>query len=403
MWQPVQCAIVVLLIANPVVADDTRNNLSESGNLWDKTLEYAGAGLEGARRLWREEQAAEARLWEDLTPYLDEILVLQDRQRVLPESAWFGEDQTSNAEQINVLLDEAVAVLVGSNVLRARVRELVDAMAENRRAIGELKRRKISAPSDSLWRQTVGDIEDAIAEREQVLAEQRRALNAVQNATTAGLREMGLDIDAEGLEFLLSTVVGDDVVDMTLAFEQVRGLTAQLEALTAESREDLPVARRYYGMYTVLLGILDHMHAGLIDDIERDYLPRIGAIGERARSLQKETRALQTKVSSAVLRANLEAQQLTIDAARRYTDYLSRQRQQVSTSRERLAHDLAVARNTYETVKMSGDLVALMQNSRQLLDTLFRLQVPPLRAFENVQMKREFERLTLRLREDGAG
>ena len=70
--------------------------------------------------------------------------------------------------------------------------------------------------------------------------------------------------------------------------------------------------------------------------------------------------------------------------------------------RERLSHDLAVAQNTYETVKMSGELVALMQGSRHHVDSFFNLQVPPLRAFENVEMKREFQRLTSTLREDGA-
>jgi hypothetical protein len=280
------------------------------------------------------------------------------------------------------------------------VRDLARAMAENRSAISELKRRKIAAPSDSLWRETVQDIDDEIAERERILAQQQAAMDEVRRATAAELRAMGLEIDAEGLEFLLSTVVGDDVVDMTLAFEQVRQLTAQLETLTAESGEDLPTARRYYGIYTILLKVLDHMHAGLIESIERNYLPRIAAIGERADVLRRETEQLEARSPSPVLNANLEAQRLTIEAAQRYADYLERQRQQVAASRERLARDLAVAQNTYETVKMSGDLVALMQDSRQMLDSLFRLQVPPLRAFENAEMKREFQRLTSTLRAD---
>jgi hypothetical protein len=99
-----------------------------------------------------------------------------------------------------------------------------------------------------------------------------------------------------------------------------------------------------------------------------------------------------------VLAANLQAQALTIKAARRYREYLRGQRTQVAASRERLDRDLAVARNTYETVKVSGELVALMKDSRHLLDTLFGLQVPPLRAFENREMKQEFERLTSSLR-----
>jgi len=390
----------LVLVSSSAAAGVVRDSMDEADELWDRTLEYAGSGIERARRFWREQHAGDSRLWQDLMPRLDEILALQDRQRELPESAWFGEDQDSNASRINALLDEAAGILVGNNALRVQVRHLAQVMSDNRRAITDLKRRRMAAPSDSLWRKTVQDIEDEIAERERVLTEQQKELERVRRMTATELRDMGLDIDAEGLEFLLSTVVGDDVLDMTLAFEQVRRLTEQLEALTSGGREDLPTARRYYGMYTVLLEILDHMNATMIDSIEQNYLPRIAAIGERARELRQQTRELQAYAPSAVLQANLEAQQLTIDAAGSYADYLQRQRQQLLTSRQRLSLDLAVARNTYETVKMSGDLVALMEDSQLLLDSLFRLQVPPLRAFENAEMKREFQRLTSTLRED---
>ncbi len=392
--------ILGLTLVSSSAAGVMEDSLNEADELWDKTLEYAGSGIERARRFWREQQAGDARLWQDLMPRLDEILALQDRQRELPESAWFGEDQVSNTSRINALLDEAAEILVGNNALRARIRQLARGMNDNRRAITDLKRRRMAAPSDSLWRKTVQDIEDEIAERERMLTEQQKELDRVRRMTASELREMGVDIDAEGLEFLLSTVVGDDVVDMTLAFEQVRRLTEQLEALTSRGREDLPTARRYYGMYTVLLEILDHMNATLIGSIEQDYLPRIAAIGGRARELRRQTRELQAHAPSAVLQANLEAQQLTIDAAGSYADYLQRQRQQLLTSRQRLSLDIAVARNTYETVKMSGDLVALMEDSQVLLDSLFRLQVPALRAFENAEMKREFQRLTSTLRKD---
>jgi hypothetical protein len=251
-----------------------------------------------------------------------------------------------------------------------------------------------------MWRKTVGDIEDEIAERERLLAEQQQAMADLHTEAAAELRAMGLDIDAEGLDFLLSTVVGDDVMDMTLAFEQVRALTEQLEVLTVESREDLPTARRYYGMYVVLLKALDHMHAALLEGIATDYLPRIDAIGRRARELQQETQTLIAQRPSRVLESNLAAQRLTIEAAGRYAEYLKGQQHQVEASRQRLAQDIAVAQNTYETVKMSGDLVAMMQDSRQLLDSLFRLQVPPLRAFENLEMKQEFQRLTSALRQE---
>ena len=384
----------LILFATSASADVVDESLQRADALWDKTVESAGAMLDKARRLWREEHPEGAQLWEDLIPRLDEAITLQNKQRQLPKTTWFGEDQASNAEEMNALLDEVATILVGNHTLRDRMRELNEAMADNRQSIVDLKRRKMTAPSNSVWRKTVADVEDEIAERELLLTEQQRAMADLHTRIAEELRLMGLDIDAEGLEFLLSTVVGDDVMDMTLAFEQVRRLTEQLETLTVESREDLATARRYYGMYAVLLKTLDRMHVALLDSIQSDYRPRIDAIARRARELQKETRALHAQESSPLLAANLAAQQLTIDAAQRYAEYLLGQQRQVAVSRQQLSRDIAVAQNTYETVKMSGDLVALMQNSRQLLNDLFRLQVPPLRAFENLEMKREFQRLT---------
>lgn len=387
-------AMLLPLSAVVGASEAVDRSLETADRLWEETVNAAGQAVERARRFWRDDNQPDAELWKALIPRLDEVMALQDRQRDLPESAWFGEDRASNNEVINGLLDEVTRILIGSHRLREDMQALSEAMAENRASIVELKRRKLTAPSDSLWRKTVSDIIEEIGERETLLAEQQNAMVDLHARTAVLLRGKGLDLDAEEVEFLLATVVGDDVIDMALVFGKVRELTAQLEVLTVESKEDLATARRYYGMYAVLLKTLEHMHAVLIDRIQTEYAPRIESIRERARELQRETRALHATGSSPVLQSNLEAQQLTIDASARYSDYLIRQQQQVVTSRERLARDLAVAMNTYETVKMSGDLVALMQNSRQRLDSLFQLQVPPLRAFENLEMKREFERLT---------
>ena len=393
--------LALFLSSSVASADVVEQSLQKADQLWDRTVEYAGSTLGQARRLWQEQHPEDAQLWEDLIPKLDEVIVLQDRERQLPESAWFGEDRESNNEDINEILDDVATLLIGDDALRDRMRELNRAMADNREEIVDLKRQKLTAPTDSMWRKTISDIDADIADREALLVEQQEAMADLFAETAATLQANGVEIDAEGLEFLLSTVVGDDVMDMTLAFEQVKQLTAQLESLTVESREDLPTARRYYGMYSVLLRTLDYMHGSLLDSIENDYRPRIDAIADRAQTLQQETRALYKQGKSRVLASNLEAQQLTIDAAGRYGEYLQHQQRQVELSRQRLSRDIAVARNTYETVKMSGDLVALMQDSRHLLDSLFRLQVPPLRAFENLEMKREFQRLTSTLREQG--
>ncbi len=87
-----------------------------------------------------------------------------------------------------------------------------------------------------------------------------------------------------------------------------------------------------------------------------------------------------------------------MDAAETYRGYLEQQRKGIEQAREKLGKNLQVATNTYETVKISGDLLRVMRASEELFELLFDLQVPELKPFENVELKREFEKLTTRLR-----
>jgi len=134
--------------------------------------------------------------------------------------------------------------------------------------------------------------------------------------------------------------------------------------------------------------------------IAKRYVPQIDAIITRARELTAETRALQERSpdKAELLAANLSAQQLTIQAAGVYRDYLTDQERQIAAARLELERDIAAAWNTYETVRVSGELVGLVRSSRKLLDGLLDRQVPALRPFQNLEMKREFEKLTAQLR-----
>lgn len=395
----------LLLLALTVHAEPAEEAPQAEPGLWDKTVDWVGGAWDRTRDLFREtgEEEGFARIWEDIVPKLEEALTLEDRQRELPEKAWFGEDQRSNRKAVNELLDESIAILSisPSQRYREKIRELEEAVQKTQAGIAELRQKRVSAPRDSTWQKTVNDYDAAIGERLDRIEQLRSELRAVRANFAAELRNLGLEVSDEQLEFLLSTVIGDDLIEMGAAFDNVKDITLQLERLMVESRENLDSARRYYGIYTVLLKVLERMHRHLIDAVDGRYVPEIDAIIARTRELMAETRALQQRSASEqqILAANLEAQQLTLRTADLYRDYLVEQARRVEAARKRLDHDIAIAENTYETVKVSGELVALMQNSEQLLDTLLSRQVPALRTFENLEMKREFEKLTARLRE----
>ncbi len=380
--------------------EDTRDS---AGKLWDGTRSAAGGAWEDTRELIEPRDRDHFDLvWDQVLPKLDETLVLQERQGGLPESAWFGEDQESNQEAIDALLDEAVAVLSTSDVqhYRARIRVLQEETEQAREDIADARRRRVSAPESSMVKRTVKDFDQEIAEREADVERYREELSRVRRGFGADLRKLGLDLSDEQLDLLLSTVVGDNLIDLGIVFDNVKAITAQLEELVRESGEDLQSARRYYGMYLVLLKSLNQMHLHVERAIAERYIPQIDAIISRAKALTVETRSLKERSpdKADLLDANLSAQHLTIQAAGVYREYLIEQGREVADARRELERDVAAAWNTYETVRVSGELVGLVRSSRKLLDGLLDRQVPALRPFRNLEMKREFEKLTAQLR-----
>ena len=374
-----------------------------AGEWWQRSRETAGEAWESTRGLLSEgDQNHFGRVWDQVLPKLEDTLALQERQAELPERAWLGADQQSNQEAINDLLDEAVDILSTSSLegYRGRIRRLKTEIAEARQDIADYRQRRVSAPAESYVKKTVEDYNRAIAKREANIKRYEEELTTIKGDFAAELRRLGLKLSDGQLEFLLSTVVGDNLIDLGIVFDNVKAITAQLEQLVEQSGEDLQNARRYYGLYVIVLKSLKHMHLQVEQAIADQYIPQIDAIIDRARTLSTETRTLQARSPDDrdLLAANLEAQQLTIEAGGVYRQYLTEQAQQVMKTRKDLEKDIATAWNTYETVRVSGELVGLLRASRRLLEGLLDRQVPPLRPFQNLEMKREFDMLTAQLR-----
>jgi hypothetical protein len=372
-------------------------------SLWRRSQDKADAAWNDTLRyLTPEEKDHFSQVWDGVLPTLEETLALQERQAELPKSSWFGEDQASNREAVDALLDQAVDVLSTSDVqhYRDEIRTLRREIEQARQDIAEYRRLRVSAPRESLVKKTASDYEEDIRAREKDIGRYEDELTRIKREFSADLRGMGLELSDEQVELLLSTVVGDNLIDLGIVFDNVKAITGQLERLVEESGEDLQSARRYYGMYVILLKSLHRMHLQVEQAIAGKYIPQIDAIVERAQKLSAQTRGLleQNPEKQDILAANLQAQQLTIDAAGVYRNYLNEQGRQVTAARVELETDIAAAWNTYETVRVSGELVGLVQSSRKLLDGLLDRQVPALRPFENLEMQREFEKLTAQLR-----
>jgi len=389
-------------------------SLENAGSLWERSAESADAwwqrsreatleAWDGAQRsLNPDEPPPTAAIWKALVPRLEETLQLEEDRPRLPDRAWLGRDKQDAEADINALLETSVAILSRSPVqdYRAQIEALRTRISEARVEIDQFRRARIAAPTDSLIATTVEGYDQRIAEREADIRRYQAELERIKGQFVTELRAMGIELSSDQVDLLLATVVCDNLIDLGIVFDNVKAITQQLETLVEDSGEDLESARRYYGMYVVLLRALARMHQDVAQAIETRYIPEINAIAERAADLSQETRALMRAQPERVelLRNNLQAQQLTIEAARVYRDYLAEQRKEVEQAQSALAADIKTAWNTYQTVRVSGELVDLVQSSQHLLDGLLNREVPPLRPFQNRQMQRELEKLTHQLR-----
>lgn len=371
---------------------------------WEQSRDLAGQAMRDARGLLDSQEPDFNRIWQRAMPTLDQTLLLEQRHQTLPESAWFGLDQKANRAEIDALLDEAVAILSVSPTLeyRDRIQALQEQILRWRAEIADYRQQRVTAPTESTFKKTVSDYDSLIAAREADIQRATQEIDGLKREFAQSLRAIGLKLEDEQLDLLLSTVVGDNLVDLGILFDNVKSITQQLEQLLEQSGEDLQSARRYYGLYVVLLKSLDRMHVQIEEAIDERYLPQIDDIVGQTQTLAADTERLlrETPDRRALLEGNLQAQQLTLQAAGFYRQYLVDQAAQVRQAREELEKDIAAAWNTYETVRVSGELVGLVRSSQLLLEGLMNRQAPALRPFESLEMQREIQKLTQQLRGD---
>jgi hypothetical protein len=409
---------LAILLLNVSCADAVENTNENQTSMWEKTKQAIANmwddGTQTVESLIKqstetvfpeEKDALFAQVWNKVTPTLNKVLFLEKEQETLPESAWFGRDQQENKSEINNLLDEAVTILSISHTAqtRERIYALEQKIREMKQKISQYRQEQVSAPIRSTWKMTVADYEEKIQQLTELINQSNTTIAQLKTQFAQELSDKGLFITQEQLDVLLSSVVGDDIIQSSIVYDNVKQISQQLMDLTVKSGEDIETSQRYYGMYTVLLKTLQYMQHTFINNIDEKYLPKIAQITANVQDLTATTqnflRGNLDENRRQHLLANLEAQNLTFKTAMLYKQHLIKQRRKIIIARDKTASDLQIAQNTYKTVRVSGELINLLRTSQKYFDALLNIQVPELLVFENMQMKQEFAILTKKLAE----
>ncbi len=352
-------------------------------------------------------------LFESVLPTLDQARELVDRHASLPDNSRvpFKPDKQSNSAEINELLDEAIVMLGVSAVsdYRQRIRDANSAISTSHQNIADYRRQRVSASwaKDQSRLDKVNPFElskealdERIADENAEIESQERLLVELKQSFADELSKIGVEVDEDGVDSLLSSVSGDDIVTMAVVFDNIKHVTTQLQKLTEESGEALDVSKRYYGMYVVMIHVMDRIQKTFIRDINQKHIPKLNEFASQAGRNIDQARALIDidGGDTQLLEANIASNQLTRETANLYIEYLQQNADLIAAENKLAQKNLATAMNTYDTVKLSSDVAALLKTGRRDFETLMKLQVPALREFSNEAIRQEFERMTSELR-----
>ncbi len=338
---------------------------------------------------------------------LSEAAAAYDEHDELDESAWFGRDQEDNLERIDNLLDEAIAVLRVSEIetTRSELRRLEDEIDElEARRITDSEAR-VSAPLDEelnrlqrTYTTSREDYDERILDAERGVAERRDQIQDLQVEFVRQMNSIGVELDRASAQSLLSTVTGDDFVEMCVVFDNVRGVTIQLQELTEQSGESLEAAKRYYGSYVVLIRLMDKIQRDFVRRVTEEMIPRLEELAAEARrTIDGAEENMSRGGDRSIGDQNIRSNELTIQATGLYAEYLRDQAAEIQARNDSLQITLRDAQNTYDTVTLSSEVATLLREGQRSFAALLKLDLPGLRGFENAELKAEFEQLTSKM------
>ena len=319
-------------------------------------------------------------------------------------------DKRSNSAEMNKLLDRAITMLEVSSVseIRDQVKENLRQVRDNHNAIAEYRRKRLAAPTEASLSRikrvnpftvTKESIDESIAELQEEIQELGSGHANLKYNFRQKLAAIGIEIDEDGIDSLLNSISGEDFVNMAVAFDNIKLLTQQLQQLSEQSGEALDTARRYYGMYVVMVQAMDRMQKTFVDRAENVHIPKLVEFASQAENNIEEARGLieSGQGTREVLLNNIEANQVTRRAAEVYMDYLRQQASDVANENRASEKTLNTAMNTYMTVKLSSDVASLIESGRSEFDSLMKLSLPAMKGFENEEIRKELKRITQEL------
>jgi hypothetical protein len=210
----------------------------------------------------------------------------------------------------------------------------------------------------------------------------------------------GIELSEEHAETIISRVDVDEITQMNSVFYVISELLQQLSEAKKHTNEDLNISKKYYAIFIGLLELQIYIQNSYIKKVTTNYLPKLLNMKSAAEALSRDTRAILKRTEKDYKEAyhsNIQSQELSIKVIKIYVKILEQETACVRNAMSLLRSRLELAKNTLNTVTIAAELSSLIKRNDKLYLDVMELQTPDLIGFSNLEMKKEFQRLTEKL------
>lgn len=342
---------------------------------------------------------------------LEVALEMFDEQREMPKNDdlafydFLSRTKESQQRKIEGYLEVAAESLGISKIndRREKIVNLRQQILTSRKNISIYQRKRISAPKSTYNPLSVSQkgYDRKISNARESIKLAEAEIQQDKDTLIAELNQLGMKITPTNVDILLESITGDEFVRISVIFDNAKQFARELEQLTDQTGEDLETAKKYYGVYLMLLKTIDQLQNKFIDNVDDVYYPKLDQYAQEAKQNIAEARqAILAGGNARVLESNIFNNQITYDAAMFYKQSLANQKSQMARANRETRKNILTAVNTYRTAALSKDLASLMAVSRRAFESISNLSVPDLRPFDNTRMKEEFSKLTREMQTD---
>lgn len=335
--------------------------------------------------------------WDDLFEKIEETERTRSEIDTAPQSSLFGSDKASLKKDLDEQLSEILFMITEDKSALKFIKD-IRAIKQNIQVQKDSitkYREKLMFPLDEAQKT---DYQNKIDKANKTIEVLETKIEISKESLMYNLSTAGVIFTSEQLDMLITRVDVDDILQLTLVFNNLKIVTEQLGRLMEATKNDIKATKKYYAMYVILSEMIVYTQKQYLNKMDNIYLPKVTRIVNDAEAIQIKTKMLINSTKDAnskkILDSNYKSQVLSAKTASLYKKQLNQQHQKIQSALKKSNHDLQIALNTFKTVQISFTLLEVIKESRESFNSLLNIQLPELIPFENKEMALEYEKIT---------